>query len=315
MLAINTINDFYNLTPLQQKDILEGVRIKDKLDAYLESRNVRKAAQSFSAPCDKCGGTGIFTHEERLDADTDYHASSISGCIRKIYYDVTGHRHLAEPKNNANSHRTLDMGNAIHDLIQSYGNKGAFCNPGDYQDEVPIVPSKIEAIQKAYHDLPVAQEYKLRSHVDAIVWSTIVEVQGIGPVSVRTLHEYKTIGEKGFDFLTGPKKEHREQTAIYNMVFDMPITVFLYWCTANADIRDYTWAVNFDDWRYVENKIKTIESYKAKGEPPPFEISSAKLNNIECTGDGNRFSSCKYYGSVCHPPKELLKVGARKRGK
>jgi hypothetical protein len=132
---------------------------------------------------------------------------------------------------------------------------------------------------------------------------------------VRAVHEYKTIGEKGFNFLTGPKDDHRRQVAMYAMAFDVPVTLFLYWCIANQELKEFPMAINFADWQYVENKIKQNEEYKSKGEPPPFELSAAKLNNIECAGDGNRYGPCKYYGVVCNPPPELLNIGARKRGK
>jgi len=311
MLAINTINDYFSLLPLQQKEILDGVRVKSRLDRYLVSRNTRTKEESISEPCKSCEGTGVYTKEVRLDSDTDYHASSISSCIRKTYFDVSGYRDQAVNKNDAQSYRTLDAGTAIHKVIQGYGKDGAFCEAQYYQDEVKIEPNRELALLKSLHDLPIAQQYKFRSAVDGIIWHLVVDVTGIGPVSVRVVHEYKTIGEKGFDFLTGPKEEHRQQSIIYNMVFNIPITVYLYWCLGNSEIKDFACAINFDDWRFVENRIATVEQFKELKEPPPFEMSSAKLNSIECAGAG-RFTACKYFGNVCTPPKELISVTTAK---
>jgi hypothetical protein len=316
MLAINTINDYFSLTPRQQAQILNGIKTKERLNTFLEKRNKLREPTKTEVICKNCKGQGKLTFEERVDTDTDYHASSISSCMRKIYFDVTGNRNKIESNIDAQSFLTMDIGNAIHDLIQGYGYQGAFCDPKYYEAEVPIEPNLEIARQKNQHILKLAEKYKVRSHVDAWLWSVEVNTQELGNVSTRLGHEYKTIGDKGFNELTGPKQQHIEQTTIYNILFDIPIMVYIYINLDTKEIKDFPVPVNIAAWREISQKIDTIEEYKRKGEIPPFEESSAMKNPIECNGMSSkgkktRYSPCKYYNKLCFPDCLLKNISKK----
>lgn len=323
MLAINTINDYFSLTPRQQAQILNGIKTKERLNTFLEKRNKLREPTKIEVICKNCKGQGKLVFEERVDTDTDYHASSISSCMRKIYFDVTGNRNKIESNIDGQSFLTMDIGNAIHDLIQDYGRQGAFCDPQYYEAEVPIEPNLEIARQRQQYILKLAEKYKLRSHVDAILWSVEVNTKDLGVVSVRVGHEYKTIGDKGFNDLTGPKEQHIEQATLYSMIFDIPIMVYLYINLDTKETKDYQTEMkdfptmaNNAAWREVIQKINIIEECKRKGEIPPFEESSAMKNPIECNGMSSkgkktRYSPCKYYNKLCFPDSLLKNISKK----
>lgn len=319
MIQINTIQDFYSkLDAYQRYDVCNNLNMRARLDTFLEARNKLKREEEVEVVCENCHGSGKKKKSHRVDTDGYFHASSIGQCIRKIYYDVSGYKNQAESKINGQSYRTLDSGNAIHDLIQEYGYQGAFCEPQYYQAEVPIVPDLKLAESKGYHILPFAEKYNMKSFVDAILWNVEVNVRGLGKISVRVGHEYKTIGDKGFSGtekfpgLSEPKQEHLWQAHIYMMIFNLPVMTFIYWNKDNENLKEFSIMFTQSIWNEVENKLKRIEEFKQQGTPPPFEETSARFKQVECVGSG-RFSSCKYYGNICQPPQELIKIGGRKR--
>lgn len=311
MLEINTISDFYLLSPEQRGDICRNIKTVDRLKIYLQSLNNQPIKEKDPSwiPCKKCEKRGwILDEKEERRNDADIHASQIHRCIKNIWFSCTPY--VFERKSNVDSKGRMifDHGHMLHHMLQGYGKKGAWGDPKFYQDEVKIYPSYSEAKENGAHELPEAVKYHVRSSVDAILWRYIVpDIRGIGDVSVRLIHEYKSISPGkptkdgglygGYASLKGPKPEHKQQASIYMQCFNVPITVFLYYDKGGDQIAEFPVPYDQLTWNIVRGKIKKVLDYVERNEMPPWEVTDAVLNPIECT-------RCEYF-DICKPPKKF----------
>lgn len=306
MLEINTVAEFLALpTPLRD-EIQKAIRAKDRLDNWLRSQNKRTGVdipkiEPHWAPCKSCGKWGqpgwVWREEHERD-NSDIHPSQIHKCMKALWFACAGYADQLEEFIDARTQMIFDIGHLWHSIVQRYGTKGAWGPPELYHPEVPIDPDATAFDGTPVH--PLASHYWIKGHVDAVIDKYYLEdVPGIGEMSIRLVHEYKTINSAQYGRLLRPKPEHKYQATIYAAVLDIPIVVYLY--TNKDDCKTADFPVPFDHtiWNEVAAKITQVQHYVNNNETPPWELTAAVQNPAECESCGFRKS--------CQPP--LTKLG------
>jgi CRISPR/Cas system-associated exonuclease Cas4 (RecB family) len=252
-------------------------------------------ALRFSRP----SGSRAWAAEDRLDpphAPQQLRRPPVAGhkCVKKLWYDCAGFAQQAEEHIDVRLQRIFDIGHAWHHTIQRYGNAGAWGPKEFYHDEVEIDPDKLAT--DGQFVLPVAGNYWIRGSVDAIIDRYVIpNVPTLGDVTVRMVHEYKTINSNGYSNLKKPKPEHKWQAMIYSAVFNVPLVVFLYFNKDSGAQIDYP--IPFDPilWKQIEYKLETVKYYIENDQLPPWEITSAVKDPAEC-------KECGYF-KICQPDR------------
>jgi len=311
MLEINTIQDYFSLSSEQQGDICRNIKTVERLKGYLQTLNNPKPTEDKPpewVPCKKCETRGWVLDEHVARNNADVHASTIHKCLKYIWYGCSDYANQGVSNISPESRLIFDHGHTLHYMLQSYGRKGAWGAPVDYQPEAVILPDEQEAIERKAHVLPEAIKYRIRSSVDAVLWRYIVpNVRGLGDVSIRLIHEYKSISPGrpnkdgtmygGYAGLNGPKPEHKHQATIYSHCFNVPIVVFVYYNKGNDQLIDFPIPYSSVTWNYVKSRIEKVLRFVDEGVPPPWEYTSAIMNPAEC-------NTCDYL-HICNPPKKL----------
>lgn len=295
MLEIMTIGDFMQLSPAQREEIQKALRVRDRLDKWLESLNGKRPTiiQPEYKRCRACSDSphpGWVLHTPRNDADI--HPSQIHKCIKKLWFDSAGFASYGEEFIEARLRRTFDLGHAWHHTVQGYGLAGAWSEKRHYRDEVAIDPEAKGP--DGLPLLPVAHDLWIRASVDAIIDRYVLpDVPMLGDVVVRMVHEYKTMNSNQFANLKRPKTEHKWQSMIYAKVFDIPLVCVLYLNKDTSAQIDYPLQFDVVLWEQVERKIRTVQHYVEVDQMPPWEITSAVLEPSEC-------KQCAY-SKLCKP--------------
>jgi len=321
MIVINTIADFLAFSPQQQEEISKALRTKERLEGWLKSLNGKKRNLPVlsEAPgwkrCRACA-----EHPGWVEAaapqrdDSDIHPSQIHKCIRNLWYACNGYAEQLDEFISPQLRMIFDFGHAAHDMFQSmgspkemldiaieerwsetvegYGLRGAWGDCG-YEAEVEIDPDKVNEAGEPIH--PLAQRLWIKGHVDGVLPRYYVpSVPGLGDISIKVVHEYKTINSKNFQALNRAKPEHKWQAMIYAAVLDAPIVVFLYTNKDNCQLADFP--VPFDGriWQEIEQKIVAVQQWSEANTPPDWPMTSAVRNPSECRECGFR--------KICNPP-------------
>jgi CRISPR/Cas system-associated exonuclease Cas4 (RecB family) len=297
MLEIMTIRDFMNLPVQQQEEIQKALKVRDRLDQWMEGLNGKRPAllQAEWKPCRSCdpANPGWLLYKPRNDSDI--HPSQIHKCIKKLWFDCSGFTQYGEEFIEARLRRTFDLGHAWHHTVQGYGRSGAWGPKQYYRDEVDIDPDLLDASGNPV--LPVAHDLWIRGSTDAIIDRYILpNVPTLGDVAVRLVHEYKTINSNGFANLKRPKPEHKWQSMIYSAVYDIPLVCVLYLNKDTSAQIDYPLPFDVVLWRQIEEKIRTVQYYVQNDQMPPWEITSAVKNPTECKNCG--------YEKICKPERK-----------
>ena len=284
MLEIMIIRDFMSLPVQQREEILKALRVRDRLDRWLDSLNTKRPTliQPEWKQCKGCSDgeyPGWVLHTPRNDSDI--HPSQVNKCIKKLWFDCAGYAPYAEDNVDPRVRRIFDLGHAWHHTIQSYGKSGAWGPREHYHDEVPIDPDALD--EQGRPILPVANNLWIRGSADAIIDRYVIPaVPTLGDVAVRMVHEYKTINSNGYTNLKRPKPEHKWQAMIYAAVFDVPLVVYLYLNKDTCAQIDYPVPFDFALWQQIEQKLQTVKYYIENDQLPPWEITSAVNNTSEC---------------------------------
>lgn len=302
MLEINTVSEFMAIPIYYQEEIQKALRTKDRLDNWLRSQNkrvgqARPEEKPEWKPCKRCEGhPGWVWHEGGRD-DSDIHPSQINKCLKFLHYSCTGQTGQMEEFHDGRLQMIFDMGSAWHLVLQNYGKRGAWGDPAYYRPEVPIDPDA--KLPDGSPVLPLAEAMWIRGSVDAVIDRYEIEnVQGIGPVAIRLVHEYKTISTAQYTKLTKPKPEHKYQATIYAAVFNIPIVVYVYTNKDDCKTADFPVPFDYTIWNEVSNKIQTVQQYVNSDILPPWELTSAVKNPAECMECGFR--------KLCQPPLSQL---------
>lgn len=252
----HTVQQWLQLPEQDRVLILQNVKLKDRLHRFLYEKS-RRRANPFAAPeevpCAKCEGTGHITLEPRMPG---IHPSQLPHpCLLKIWKEMNGEesRSTTEPR----LQLIFDLGHAVHAMFQTYGLQGAW-GPS-YRSEVAVNPD----MQK------LADELWIEGHADA---ENILRIDDI-PNSpyiyeVGIVHEYKTISSKQFESLTKPKPEHKEQAAIYSIILDRPVIVYVYFSKNDQNLADFPVPVDLAAWERIRGKCSTLLDHYHRQVPP-----------------------------------------------
>ena len=304
MIKVHSIADYNNLPEPQRLALQYSIKCKDRLKDWIRKRNSQPAAprtqDNHWVRCKRCiEHVGVCAckadgHEGWVEAEPErdnsgVHPSGVTNCLKALYYACSGraseHHRFVDP----DLQFIFDMGHGWHYVVQNfYGKKGAWGAPESYHPEVAIDPSEDG-------QWVLGKQYWIRGSVDALLDDYRVDVPGMGEVSVRVVHEYKTIGADGYKKLTKPKPEHQWQATIYSAVLDAPLVVFLYVNKNNSQMVDFVVPFNQKLWdEEITKKILAVQSYVTAQSDPPWEITSAKLSPRDCFECG--------YKNICKPP-------------
>jgi CRISPR/Cas system-associated exonuclease Cas4 (RecB family) len=302
MLEINTINEFLSLPTNVRDEIQKAIRTKDRLENFLLSMNKRSGQQIKPSEqggweqCPKCLPTGYpgWVYKEAGRDDSDIHPSQINKCLKFLYYSCAGYTSHMEEIIDSRLRMIFDLGHAWHNVVQRYGQMGAWGDPKHYRKEVAIDPDAVT--HDGHPILPIAHQFWLRGHVDGILDRyEIPNVPGVGDVAIRIVHEYKTINDGQYKKLTRPKPEHKYQATIYSAVFDIPLVVYLYVNKDNCYLADFPVPFDHTIWNEIVAKCYRVQYYVESNMPPPWEETSAVLNPAEC-------ENCAFR-KLCSPPR------------
>jgi CRISPR/Cas system-associated exonuclease Cas4 (RecB family) len=294
MLEVMTVGDFMALPQLQQEEIQKALRVRDRLDKWLEGLNGKRPAllQAEWKPCRLCSPEypGWVLHEPRNDSDI--HPSQVHKCMKKLWFDCAGFAPQAEEFIEPRLRRTFDLGHAWHHTVQSYGRAGAWGPKEYYHEEVEIDPDKLGPDGEP--TLPLANRLWIRGSADAVIDRYILpNVPTLGDVAVRMVHEYKTINSNGFTNLKRPKPEHKWQAMIYAAVFNVPLVCYLYLNKDTSAQIDYPLPFDQVLWQKIEQKLLKVRYYIEADQMPPWEETAAVLDPAEC-------KQCGYF-KICQP--------------
>ncbi len=303
MLEINTINEFLALPTNVRDEIQKAIKTKARLDTFLASQNKRVGQERPKIEphweqCKKCqANPGWVWKEEHERDNSDIHPSQIDKCIKFLYYCCTGADTQLEEFIEPRLQMIFDLGHLWHALVQAYGKRGAWGPAELYHPEVSIDPDAKTFDGHPVH--PLAEYYWIKGHVDAVIDRYVIDnVPGVGPVTIRLVHEYKTINSSGYSKMTSPIPKHKYQATIYAAVLDIPIVVYLYTNKDDCKTADFPVAFDHTIWNEVVQKITTVQHYVTNEIVPPWEVTAATKNQAECLDCGFR--------KLCQPPLKQL---------
>lgn len=313
-MQINSIAQFFGLPEDIQADILQRLNTKVRLDMFLEAlsekESVAKEVEEKEYICPCCKGKGSCKKEVR--DNSGLHASQIHLCPKKLWLDLQGHGNTYKQKPNPKLMRIFAHGTKLHDMLQEWGRAGAWGKT--YQDEVKLLPTQEDADKQKTQFFELGGKYGVRSSVDAVIWNYEVEdVKELGNITIKVVHEYKSISERAYGKLEGPKAVHKMQANLYAAILDAPVIVYLYYDKANDDIADFPTRFDPHIWTMVEQKSSLVKYRSDNNIEVPWEETAMVYNKEECVG-GQYQSPCQYFGKVCFPPDliEVKKVRKRK---
>ena len=97
----------------------------------------------------------------------------------------------------------------------------------------------------------------------------------------RTLIELKTINDKGFSNLSGPKPEHNVQLQIYLNVLNMPHGIIMYENKNTQDFKEFHLFKDDELWKEIKKRCKRVQLMQ-------------EIPNAPTTGH-SRYCGCRAY--------------------
>lgn len=260
VVQLHTLDQWCAIDQATQSLILQHIRLKDRLWAFLMKREQKHASanhqsESHWVPCRDCDQRGWILTRPRKPG---IHPSQLSGtCMLKVYKEYMGEQQ--EVIHDAKQMLIFDIGSYAHKMLQDYGRDGAW-GP-EYQPEVDI------------GSYPNAKAMNIEGHCDADNILTIDTIPDHPIYEVGVVHEYKTINDNGFTSLKNrPKPEHQQQATVYSACLNRPVTAFLYFNKNNSMIQDFPMAFRYDTWENVKGKIQIVLDAVSSGTPPKGDV-------------------------------------------
>ncbi len=229
------------------------------------------------------------------------HASELYPCLRKPVYSVMGtEKRKLIPKFWL---QRFKVGHALHSVVQNDFHRMAKRSQRElamrlaekhaeelncvveFQDEVPVSPA---------HQA-LAAHYQMYSSADGVF--TFIN-KDTGDVVLRVGLEIKTESPAEYEKLKEPKAEHLRQAHLYMAALDLPLMWFFYMNKGNQNNTNsetpylVVWQPKL--WAELEDRIKTIHDFAARGELP------ARTETVMC-----EFCPWNY---TCDPPNVLAKA-------
>jgi hypothetical protein len=245
VVQLHTIEQWFAVDEQVRAMLLPRLRVRDRLWAFrlkLEQEKV-DLTESKWVPCRKCDQTGWKWKHPRKPG---VHPSAISTtpCLLKVYWEAIGKP--AAVMHEARDLLIFDLGTAAHDMLQAFGQAGAWGSY--YKPEIAI------------ESTPLAQQFQIVGHADADNIIVIDDIAGAPIFEVGVVHEYKTINDKGFEGLKGkPKQAHMAQATIYSACLNRPVVVYLYMNKNNSNLEDFPVPFNPQVWNHIQQRAVTVK--------------------------------------------------------
>lgn len=202
--------------------------------------------------CPACEGKGELVHYPR--STERLHPSSFGpdACLQRVWYDLVGE--LPEIGNfEPKTLMIFQTGHAVHDLVQGllkdmFGRR--------FQAEVPArIP-----------------ELYITGSCDGVL-----ELD-----SARAGLEIKSINDKGFRALSGPKLPHLWQATTYSKALDLPFMVYLYFNKNTSDLVEYVIPFNPTTWELVEGMAEEVINAPDNGPGPVRPNNAGPIGRFTC---------------------------------
>lgn len=235
--------------------------------------------------------------DEVRQPSKSYKPSSLGGCIRNMYFQMTG----AELDGTPTDYCLIgicESGTDRHDKIQNYvcrmKDNGFDCewvDVDEYVNEFKPEGTKVIAKHgmetKCYNDI-----FNLRFLCDGII-----KYKG-----EYYILEIKTESTYKFSSHDEPYPEHKVQATTYSMAFGINKVIFLYENRDNTSKKTYLIDVTDDMKQGVADKIFTCDDYIAKKVAPP------KSQNVKDCQYCNYKRICREVGEFCQVEKTSNKT-------
>lgn len=265
-VRLHTIEEWMRFDPVIRAEVVRNIKLKDRLYRYIVAKRKNRVVQPFWKKCRDCEGRGHILIEPRYDG---IHPSQLPNpCLLKIFHEMVGNA-KGDEGFEARLLLIFDLGTAVHQMFQSYGDGGAW-GP-HYRKEAPI----------SAEFQPLAEALMLEGHADADNIIVIDDIPNAPIYEVGLVHEYKSINTHGFEKLTRPKPEHKMQAMLYAAALDRPIVVYMYLNKNDSNIADFPVPFEYELWEPLRKKAETLVGYydrwtqdQARGLPgvlPPAE--------------------------------------------
>jgi hypothetical protein len=198
-----------------------------------------------------------------------FHASELSGCLRRLVYAICGTEKKQGNDINVNMKMRFRHGTGVHAMLQNDFSRMAQKSHGRlyFQPELKISPELQE----------IAAQYDLHSHCDG-VFTFCAYSQELGQwyPYLRVGAEIKTQSDGDFESTKEPKADHKDQTCIYMKCLDLPLMWTLYYNKSNCNITapSAPWLFQFDEkrWNNLVGRMHLANGYKERQELPPREV-------------------------------------------
>ena len=168
-----------------------------------------------------------------------YPSSLGSECDRFLYLSYNGLLPLENIRDAANLRR-LSNGHSLEDRFFKY-----FLKLNIYRER----EKRIASI-----------EPPIRGRIDFIVQ--------LPQYPHKTLIELKTINDRGFTSLSGPKPEHKVQLQLYLNILDMPHGIIIYENKDNQQFKEFHMWKDIELWENIKNRCSKIQNMISVPESP-----------------------------------------------
>ena len=235
------------------------------------ARMMKRKTQT--SPADRFLNELVRTIQKVNQTDTlpskTYKPSSMGGCSRCIFYEVTG-----APSDGVPTDYTLqgicESGTSRHDVLQKYvmqmkenGFDWEWVDPEDYVNE--FQPAGLKMIQRSGNEVKFYNEfYNMRFLCDGII--KFGDEYFI--LEIKTESCYK------FDKHDDAYPEHKTQATCYSLSFGSDKVIFLYENRDNCTTKAYLVEVTDEMKDGVEDKIAEIDLAIEEGRIPDKEESA-----------------------------------------
>ena len=167
----------------------------------------------------------------RDDRGGVFHPSAVGMCARRNVYEYTNTPSIKTI--DPDDMEVFDMGHAVHEIVQTkLKNLHPALDPEglkyEFQEEVRYDPATDKLIA----------DFGIGGTCDGVlrIWH---EIEGSVGWEQRSIVEIKSIKDKNYHLLTGPKEDHLMQAHIYAYRFDCPIMYLWYYNKDTSKRRVY----------------------------------------------------------------------------
>lgn len=222
--------------------------------------------------------------EQRVPSQT-YKPSSVGGCLRNMYYQITG----AEIDGTSAEYGLIgicESGTDRHEKLQTYVTR---MNEKGFDWHWVDVAKYVQQFQ------PPGTKVIAQSGMETKCYNEIFNMSFLCDGVIKNKDEYYVLEiktESGYKFNNhdAPYKEHIYQATCYSMAFGINKVIFLYENRDNCSKKAYLIEVTPEMKEEVADKIFTCDDHVATKTPPPKTTNSKHCQYCnyrkKCRSDG-----------------------------